>query len=70
MAVAILNVRLPYFTPEMRLVLACSRASICEEKSSQMEKLSHGPINWEAFIKLVERHRVYPIVYRLSLIHI
>ena len=62
MAVAILNVRLPHFTPEMRLVLACSRTSIREEKSSQIEKLSHGPINWEAFIRLVDRHRVYPMV--------
>ena len=61
---AILNVRLPHFTPEMRLVLACSRASIREEESSQIEKLSHGPIDWKAFIKLVARHRVYPLVYR------
>ena len=64
MAVAILNVRLPHFTPEMRLVLACSRAPIRGEESSPIEKLSHGPINWETFIKLADRHRVYPMVYR------
>ena len=51
-------------TPEMHLMLACSQISLKGEDSERIKRLSHGPINWEAFLKLVERHRMYPLVYR------
>ena len=48
----------------MRLLLACSRSSMCEEDFERVRVLSSGPIDWEAFILLVDHHRVIPMIYR------
>lgn len=48
----------------MRLLLACSRISMRDEDSERVRMLTSGPIDWEAFITLVDRHRVIPMVYR------
>ena len=48
----------------MRLLLVCSRVSLCEEDYERVGMLASGPIDWETFITLVDRHRVIPKVYR------
>jgi hypothetical protein len=59
-----LNLRLPGMTQEMLLLLACCRASISKEDSEKIRTLGHGPIDWNTFINLADRHRVTPLVRR------
>jgi len=58
-------------TPEMQLLLACCRLSMKQNDQDRKEsverlsaKRSQESIDWEGFIKLVERHRVHTLAYR------
>jgi hypothetical protein len=51
-------------TPERRLLLSCCRASISEKDDEKIRTFSYNSFDWNAFLKLVDRHRVYPFVYR------
>ena len=51
-------------SPEMQLLLVLSMASMHEEDYERVRMLTTSPIDWEAFITLVDRHRVIPKVYR------
>jgi hypothetical protein len=52
-------------TQEMQLLLACCRASESEKDDGNIGTFSYSSIDWDAFLKLVVRHRVYPAVYRI-----
>jgi hypothetical protein len=49
---------------ELRLIFSCLRASAGQNVKDQIEVLSRRITDWEAFIRLVDRHRVSSTVYR------
>ena len=52
---------------ELRLILSCLRASAGKKEADQTGELCRRPIDWDNFIKLVDRHRVpAPVYKRLS----
>jgi len=66
-----MNNNLFNLTPEMQLLLACCRLSMKQDDQDRKEsverlsaKRSQESIDWEGFIKLVERHRVHSLAYR------
>lgn len=48
----------------MELLLACCKAFLHKEDGTHIRLLSHDHIDWNAFITLVDWHRLSPIVYR------
>ena len=50
-------------SPELRLMLACLRILPNEKEVQQIEKLSNTKIAWYDFLRLVDRHRVAPLVF-------
>jgi hypothetical protein len=60
-----LNLGLPDLIPEMQLLLSCCRASVSEKDWAKVKLLSCSSIDWDVFLKLAFRHRVYPLVYRI-----
>jgi hypothetical protein len=59
-----LNPNSPVLKQEMRLLLLSSQLFVSAEDSERIKALCHSPIDWEVFLRLVDRHRVYPFVYR------
>lgn len=56
--------------PELLLILACLRITPNEKEAQQIERLSQTEIAWPDFLRLVDRHRVAPLVYHnLSRFH-
>lgn len=53
------------FSLEMRLLLSCCCKTTSEEHKvkTNITKMIHESLNWEKFIRLVNYHRVLPIVY-------
>lgn len=49
--------------PELRLILACLRVTPNDKETRQIERLSQNGAAWPVFLKLVDRHRVAPLVY-------
>jgi hypothetical protein len=49
---------------ELRLILACLRGSGGQEGRNEISALSQRTIDWDALIRLVDRHRVSSTVYR------
>jgi len=49
---------------ELRLILSCLRASADQDVGDQIRALCLRAIDWDAFIKLVDRHRVPSLVYK------
>lgn len=51
-------------SPEIKLVLLCSKLEITGNNLQAIESLLAGPIDWQLFLELTEHHRVYPLAYR------
>jgi len=49
---------------ELWLILSCLRASTDQNKRREIDSLGPKAIDWEVFIKLVNRHRVSSLVYK------
>ncbi len=49
---------------ELRLILSCLRASLGQKEEAQIHALCSRIIDWDALIKLVDRHRVPSPVYQ------
>jgi hypothetical protein len=58
-----LDIKLPSLSQEMRLLLACCRKTLGEADPEKIRWLSNNQIDWESFLRLADRHRVYPLVY-------
>ena len=55
----------PKFTPEFRLLAACSwlaPSHLESYQTGQIQRCLDRPIDWQAFLELVARHRVAPLV--------
>jgi hypothetical protein len=52
------------FVPEMRLLLACARKTLCPDDARRIVGLCHLPLDWPLFLRLVARHRVAPLVWQ------
>ena len=48
---------------ELRLILSCLRVVADQDAEKQIEALSRRVMDWDAFIKLSDRHRVFSLVY-------
>lgn len=51
-------------SPELELVLWCSRLQRRENDAGSMNRVFAGDIDWEVFVHLTLYHRLYPVVYR------
>lgn len=51
-------------SPELQLLLLCSKFQVQEKEQKTIERLVVGPIEWNLFLRLVLQHRVFPLVYR------
>jgi len=49
---------------ELKLILSCLRASTGQEEGDRIHLLSRRAIDWDNFVKLVDRHRVPSPVYQ------
>ncbi len=49
---------------ELWLILSCLRISTDQSKRREIDSLGPKAIDWEVFIKLVDRHRVSSLVYK------
>jgi hypothetical protein len=50
-------------TPEVELLLCCSRTQVGPRAAGRMGSLLRGPIDWEEFLRIVAAHGVLPLVY-------
>ena len=50
--------------PETRLMVACVRPVIEPEQVAQIAERCRGPIDWQQFLRLLDRHYVGPLVWR------
>ena len=55
---------LPSIPLELRLILSCLRASAGQKEGDQISELYRRAIDWDIFIRLVDRHRVPSPVYQ------
>ena len=51
-------------TPETRLLRLCSAAPVTAERRERIRSLIQGPMDWEAFLRLAVRHRVFPLAFK------
>ena len=49
---------------ELRLLLSCLRASVGQKEGDQISELCRRAIDWDIFIRLVDRHRVVSQAYK------
>lgn len=52
----------PKFAPELRLLLACARKTLRPVDTERITGLCREPLDWPLFLRLVDRHRVAPLV--------
>lgn len=60
------------FTPEFRLVVACSwiaPPALEQDQADKIEALCRGNIDWDTFLALVRRHGVAALAYKLLCRH-
>ena len=50
-------------TPEMRLLLASARKILRPADSERIVELCHGPLDWQTFLNLLDRHYLLPLVW-------
>ncbi|MBE9209858.1 nucleotidyltransferase family protein [Nostoc sp. LEGE 06077] len=50
-------------TPEIELLICCSRTDIDEKKSLQIKTLLQAPINWPYLIEIAAYHKVIPLLF-------
>lgn len=55
---------MPEFSPEFRLLLAAALYPLQPLEVQGLQDGCRSPIDWDAFMALVERHRIVPTVYR------
>jgi len=58
------DLNLPGMPLELKLILHCLRASADQDVGDQIDSLSRRTIDWDNFIKLVDRHRVVSQAYK------
>ena len=51
-------------SPEMQLLLLSCIYELSGQQQRNLQALAFGIIDWDLFMKLVIRHRVYPVVYK------
>jgi len=51
-------------TPETRLLRLCSAAPVTAERRERIRSLVQGPLDWDAFLQLAVRHRVFPLAFK------
>src|SRR5215469_10146625 len=56
------ELKLPEFSRELMLAIACSRWPI--RKSADIRTLARSPIDWNRFLAWVRRNHIAPLVYR------
>ena len=49
---------------ELRLLLYCLRASADQDVGDQIDSLSRKAIDWDVFVRLIDRHRVVSQAYK------
>lgn len=49
---------------EMSLLLLCSKNKLSEAQLHKVHELTKGHLDWNYFLKLTIKHRIYPTVYR------
>lgn len=49
--------------PEMQLLLACARKTLCPADTKRIVGLCHDPLDWPLFMRLANRHRMIPLVW-------
>lgn len=52
------------FLPEIQLLCLCSQKSVSGEDKKAIIELTNKPIDWNLFLLLSKKHRVYPVVYK------
>lgn len=60
----LLKINKRYISPEMSLLLLCCINEPSEPEYKKIQNLIQDQMDWNAFYKLILRHRVYPIVYK------
>src|SRR4051812_5785431 len=50
--------------PEVELLLCCARRLQDDETSARAHALLRSDIDWDALLRLAERHRLMPLLYR------
>ncbi|MCE5286193.1 MAG: nucleotidyltransferase family protein [Pelosinus sp.] len=50
-------------TPEWRLALCCSQMTIQIEDEQEISSLIEGNLDWQYFLDLIRKHRLYPLIY-------
>ena len=61
---SICDLELPKFSPELTLVVACSRWPFRASDEQEFRTRAAGPIDWNRFIAWIRRNRIAPLVYR------
>ncbi|MEL6494575.1 MAG: nucleotidyltransferase family protein [Cyanobacteria bacterium J06623_7] len=51
------------FSPEITLLLACSRTNITPELATEIKSLAQSPLDWQLLFDLGNRHQLIPLVY-------
>lgn len=57
------DIKTEAFSNEMKLLLLCSIKDMSGEQQEKVRSMMEGETDWELFLKLIRKHRVYPIVY-------
>lgn len=55
---------LPQLTPELDLVLACSRVTMTLSARERIHKLLAGPLDWNRILSIATLHRLRPLFYK------
>jgi hypothetical protein len=61
---SMLDIELPTFSPELALVVACSRWPFGASEEQEVRARALVPIDWSRFLAWVQRNRITPLVYR------
>jgi hypothetical protein len=51
------------FSNEMQLLFLCSIKDLSTEQEEKIRKIIKAGINWELFLQIVKKHRIYMLVY-------
>jgi len=58
------NKPIPEPSPELQLLLACTRMEIDQPVANRIRDMASGAIDWKLLRELAHQHRVMPLVYR------
>src|SRR6266700_233234 len=57
------DVRLPDFSPELALAVACVRSPLDETAREEIRRCAATTRDWNQFVAWVRRHRIGPLVH-------